>query len=92
MVTNDGKNIHGILKGFDQTTNIILDKSIELKISEKGIITQNRLGLYIIRGSNIAFIGNIEESIHSKFLDTISSQQQQQRHLHCTPLHPVKHS
>ena len=26
ILTNDGRNIVGVLKGFDQTTNVILDE------------------------------------------------------------------
>ncbi|DAD49404.1 TPA_asm: hypothetical protein HUJ06_000070 [Nelumbo nucifera] len=29
VITNDGRNIVGVLKGFDQATNIILDESRE---------------------------------------------------------------
>lgn len=29
VITNDGRNIVGILKGFDQATNLILDESHE---------------------------------------------------------------
>lgn len=29
VITNDGRNIVGLLKGFDQTTNVILDECHE---------------------------------------------------------------
>ncbi|KAK1420540.1 hypothetical protein QVD17_22219 [Tagetes erecta] len=35
VITNDGGNIVGILKGFDQETNIILDESHERVYSTK---------------------------------------------------------
>ncbi|CAI0551692.1 unnamed protein product [Linum tenue] len=35
VITNDGRNIVGILKGFDQATNIILDESHERVYSTK---------------------------------------------------------
>ncbi|KAG6436841.1 hypothetical protein SASPL_101745 [Salvia splendens] len=35
IITNDGRNIVGILKGFDQATNIILDESHERVYSTK---------------------------------------------------------
>ncbi|XP_021844300.1 sm-like protein LSM8 isoform X1 [Spinacia oleracea] len=35
VITNDGRNIVGILKGFDQATNIILDESHERVFSTK---------------------------------------------------------
>ncbi|AEE34415.1 Small nuclear ribonucleoprotein family protein [Arabidopsis thaliana] len=35
VITNDGRNIVGVLKGFDQATNIILDESHERVFSTK---------------------------------------------------------
>ncbi|XP_020585028.1 50S ribosomal protein L16, chloroplastic isoform X1 [Phalaenopsis equestris] len=37
VITNDGRNIVGILKGFDQATNIILDESHERVYSTKAL-------------------------------------------------------
>ncbi|KAK6269733.1 hypothetical protein POUND7_006838, partial [Theobroma cacao] len=53
VITNDGRNIVGILKGFDQATNIILDESHERVYSTKEGVQQLVLGLYIIRGDNM---------------------------------------
>uniref|UniRef100_A0A803LIM3 Sm domain-containing protein n=1 Tax=Chenopodium quinoa TaxID=63459 RepID=A0A803LIM3_CHEQI len=53
VITNDGRNIVGILKGFDQATNIILDESHERVFSTKEGVQQIVLGLYIIRGDNM---------------------------------------
>nr|KJB45579.1 hypothetical protein B456_007G313600 [Gossypium raimondii] len=49
VITNDGRNIVGVLKGFDQATNIILDESHERVYSTKEGVQQLVLGLYIIR-------------------------------------------
>ncbi|GMN61079.1 hypothetical protein TIFTF001_030175 [Ficus carica] len=38
IITNDGRNIVGVLKGFDQATNIILDESHERVFSTKGLV------------------------------------------------------
>ncbi|XP_039022324.1 sm-like protein LSM8 isoform X2 [Hibiscus syriacus] len=53
VITNDGRNIVGVLRGFDQATNIILDESHERVYSTKEGVQQLVLGLYIIRGDNI---------------------------------------
>ncbi|CAN7039677.1 unnamed protein product, partial [Brassica rapa subsp. trilocularis] len=53
VITNDGRNIVGVLKGFDQATNIILDESHERVFSTKEGVQQLVLGLYIIRGDNM---------------------------------------
>ncbi|KAL5662640.1 hypothetical protein ACJX0J_029765 [Zea mays] len=56
VITNDGRNIVGTLRGFDQATNIILDESHERVYSRKEGVQQLVLGLYIIRGDNIRFV------------------------------------
>ena len=42
IVTNDGRNIVGVLKGFDQTTNIILDECHERVFSTTAGVEQAR--------------------------------------------------
>ncbi|KAF9591057.1 hypothetical protein IFM89_001267 [Coptis chinensis] len=53
IITNDGHNIVGLLKGFDQATNTILDEYHERVYSTKEGFQQLVLGLYIIRGDNM---------------------------------------
>lgn len=43
----------GLLKGFDQTINLILDESHERVFSSTSGVEQVVLGLYIIRGDNM---------------------------------------
>ncbi|KAF3339781.1 N-alpha-acetyltransferase 38, NatC auxiliary subunit [Carex littledalei] len=63
VITNDGRNIVGVLKGFDQATNIILDESHERVYSTKEGVQQLVLGLYIIRGDNISVVGELDEDL-----------------------------
>ena len=42
IVTNDGRNIVGVLKGFDQTTNVILDECHERVFSSAAGVEQAR--------------------------------------------------
>ncbi|CAN1849406.1 Sm-like protein LSM8 [Linum perenne] len=92
VITNDGRNIVGVLKGFDQATNIILDESHErvystkitdslLCFSQEGV-QQLVLGLYIIRGDNISVIGELDEDLDAH-LDMSN--------LRAHPLKPVIH-
>ena len=60
VITNDGRNIIGMLRGFDQATNIILEKSHERIFSQIEGVKQNVLGLYMVRGDNIAIIGELD--------------------------------
>ncbi|KAK1353093.1 hypothetical protein POM88_052931 [Heracleum sosnowskyi] len=82
VITNDGRNILGILKGFDQATNIILDESHERVYSTKEGVQQLVLGLYIIRGDNISIVGEVDEELDAS-LDLLK--------LRAHPLKPVIH-
>lgn len=63
VITNDGRNIVGILRGFDQATNLILDECHERVYSLDAGVEQVVLGLYIIRGDNIAVVGELDEDV-----------------------------
>ncbi|GER34775.1 small nuclear ribonucleoprotein family protein [Striga asiatica] len=82
IITNDGRNIVGVLKGFDQATNIILDESHERVYSTKEGVQQLVLGLYIIRGDNISIVGELDEELDAS-LDLSK--------LRAHPLMPVIH-
>ena len=71
VITNDGRNIIGILRGVDQTTNLILEECFERVYSVSSGVEQAVLGLYIIRGDNIAVIGELDEEL-DKQLDLAS--------------------
>ncbi|PAN17726.1 hypothetical protein PAHAL_3G152200 [Panicum hallii] len=81
VITNDGRNIVGTLRGFDQATNIILDESHERVYSTKEGVQQLVLGLYIIRGDNIV-VGEVDEDLDAR-LDLSK--------LRAHPLKPVIH-
>lgn len=53
VITTDGRNIVGILKGFDQVQNLILGESHERVFSDTTGVIQQPLGLYIIRGDTM---------------------------------------
>merc|ERR1712212_719921 len=65
IITSDGRMIVGTLKGFDQTINLILDESHERVFSSSQGVEQVVLGLYIVRGDNVAVIGEIDEETDS---------------------------
>ncbi|CAG9830659.1 unnamed protein product [Diabrotica balteata] len=82
IITADGRNFIGTLKGFDQTINIILDESHERVYSTTSGVEQVMLGLHIIRGDNIALVGLIDEDIDNRLnLANIKAE----------PLNPVVH-
>ncbi|BES98704.1 Hypothetical protein NTJ_11519 [Nesidiocoris tenuis] len=66
IVTSDGRNFVGTLKGFDQTINLILDDSHERVYSATQGVEQVVLGLHIIRGDNVAVVGEMDEALDSR--------------------------
>jgi len=66
VITSDGRIIVGTLKGFDQTINLVLDDSYERVYSSMQGVEQVVLGLYIIRGDNVAVIGEVDEDIEKQ--------------------------
>lgn len=60
VITNDGRNIVGIMRGFDQVCNVILEQSLERLFMKDNPVQIVPLGLYIIRGDNIAIVGDVD--------------------------------
>ena len=61
VITNDGRSIVGIFEGFDQYINIILKQSHERIYAKDKGVQRKPLGIYIIKGHNVAIIGLINE-------------------------------
>ena len=62
VVTNDGKTYTGLLKGFDKSTNIILEDTDELVFSSDMACECIPLGLFLIKGDSLAVIGQEDAS------------------------------
>ena len=60
---NGDRRIIGIMKGYDQYMNIVLDEAKEIpKTRGQGENAQNReLGMIVIRGASIQFWENIDK-------------------------------
>ena len=54
IITADGRNFVGTLKGFDQTINVILDDTHERVYSKSAGVNLVPLGLHIVMGANAA--------------------------------------
>ncbi|KAG2379241.1 hypothetical protein C9374_007380 [Naegleria lovaniensis] len=61
VVTVDGRYIMGVLEGSDQHTNLIIRDCTENKYDPEQGVVQERLGLQILRGNNVVFIGEIDD-------------------------------
>mmetsp|Transcript_4521 Transcript_4521/g.5101 ORF Transcript_4521/g.5101 Transcript_4521/m.5101 type:complete len:97 (+) Transcript_4521:78-368(+) len=82
VVTNDGKVLVGILAGIDRVTNIILKESVERVFSQDEAVRQVPLGLYLVRGDNIAIVGELDQESDNQInYDTVTAE----------PLKPVVH-
>ncbi|PWA02996.1 hypothetical protein BB558_000834 [Smittium angustum] len=83
VMTNDGRILVGMLTGFDQTTNLILQDSVERVFGSgsEGVEFVN-VGLYLIRGDEVAMVGLVDEKID----EAVDWQQ-----IRCEPLPPIKH-
>jgi U6 snRNA-associated Sm-like protein LSm8 len=81
VITTDGRVIVGFLRGFDQTTNIILESATERVYTCEGVEVEP-LGLYILRGDNIVVVGEIDAELDAALeLDSIKA----------LPIAPLKH-
>ncbi|KAJ2828420.1 U4/U6-U5 snRNP complex subunit lsm8, partial [Coemansia erecta] len=63
VIMHDGRVVVGTLRGLDQTTNLIMQGSQERIFSEDEGVEVVDLGLYLIRGDNIAVVGLVDEEL-----------------------------
>jgi len=66
VITQDGRTIVGELRGFDQTTNIILSGAVERVYSMEDGVEEVQMGLYIVRGDNITLVGEVDTEMEQK--------------------------
>jgi len=83
VITADGRNFIGTLKGFDQTINLILDETHERVFSPSQGVEQVVLGLHIVRGDNICIVGEIDEDLDQR-LDL--------GNIKADPINPIPHA
>jgi U6 snRNA-associated Sm-like protein LSm8 len=63
VLTMDGRIFIGVVKGFDQQCNLILTKCSERIFSTNEGVESMEHGMYIVRGDNVASIGEIDDDI-----------------------------
>lgn len=66
VITNEGRNVVGKMLGFDQVCNIILENSEERVFTTNCAVEQVSLGLFVIRGDNIAVVGEVDSEKDEK--------------------------
>ncbi|MHA1268809.1 MAG: LSM domain-containing protein [Candidatus Helarchaeota archaeon] len=50
------RELRGLLRGFDQHMNLVLDEAEEININDEGQQSINQLGTIIVRGDNVIII------------------------------------
>ncbi|ORY79887.1 hypothetical protein BCR37DRAFT_349310 [Protomyces lactucae-debilis] len=63
VITADGRTLTGLLCGFDQTTNLIISDTEERIFSPEETVQVEPLGLYLLRGENVAIIGEVDPAL-----------------------------
>ena len=59
---NAGRHVAGVLKGYDQFLNIVLDNAIEIKEGKNGATEEKReLGTIVIRGNSVVMWENLDK-------------------------------
>ena len=61
VLTCDGRLIFGTLQGYDQLQNLILKHSYEKVYSVESPMEKVDLGLFVVRGDNVAVISNCDD-------------------------------
>ena len=63
--TNDGRVFVGKVSGFDPQCNLVLSKCVERIFSADEGVEKQEHGLFLVRGDNVATIGEIDEGVDS---------------------------
>ncbi|ORY23433.1 u6 snRNA-associated sm-like protein lsm8 [Naematelia encephala] len=62
VILQDGRIIVGKLKGYDIRTNLILADCVEREYSMEQGVEMVPLGLYMIKGDNVAIVAEVDEA------------------------------
>jgi U6 snRNA-associated Sm-like protein LSm8 len=63
VITADGRVFTGFLKSFDQSMNLFLKDCFEKIYTKEEGVNFLKMGLYMIRGDNVAIVSEVDESL-----------------------------
>lgn len=63
IISCEGRVFNGELISFDQSTNVALKNCIEKIYSESNGVKFEKMGLYMLRGDNVAIISELNDEI-----------------------------
>ncbi|GBG24101.1 U6 snRNA-associated Sm-like protein LSm8 [Hondaea fermentalgiana] len=82
IIANDGRHYIGTLHGLDLRTNLIVTDCVERIYSEDEGCEVAPYGLLVLRGDNVALIGELDEDVEARTdLETVRA----------APLKPIVH-
>jgi len=74
VVLRDGRKLIGLLRTFDQYSNVVLEECYERRIF-KDMFADISMGLYLIRGENIVMMGDIDSKKEDRLNDGLKVKQ-----------------
>jgi len=66
VITNEGRVFTGVLKSFDQSMNMVISNCFEKVYSTDEAVNFIKMGLYMIRGDNVALISEVDELLEKQ--------------------------
>src|SRR4051812_37052983 len=66
VITNEGRSFTGFLKSFDQSMNMFINNCFEKVYSDNQGVEFVKMGLYMIRGDNVAIIAEVDELLEKQ--------------------------
>ncbi len=72
VVLRDGRNLVGVLRSFDQYSNMVLEDTYERHVVQ-GKYGDLPLGLYLVRGDSMVMLGEVDPKRESESLEKVTS-------------------
>jgi U6 snRNA-associated Sm-like protein LSm8 len=66
VITSEGRVFTGVLKSFDQSMNMVLSECYEKVYSPDEGVSFAKMGLYMIRGDNVAMVSEVDELLEKQ--------------------------
>lgn len=66
VITNEGRVFSGVVKSFDQSMNLVLQDCFEKIYSLDEGVVFIKMGLYMIRGDNVAIVSELDEILENQ--------------------------
>ncbi|TFJ83692.1 hypothetical protein NSK_004796 [Nannochloropsis salina CCMP1776] len=74
VVLRDGRNLVGVLRSFDQFSNMVLEDTYERHVVD-GKYGDLPLGLYLVRGDAVVLLGEVEAEREGKSLEKVTTEE-----------------